>query len=146
MSSPFPDDWEYLTQTQLGQLLGVSAVVVGGWLAHAGLRTSKGPTQKATESGIARQFTPGDGRNPFWVWERDRCLGVFEALGHARPDAEVPAPPTLIGPFTTRSNGGDGHEIEDANGVVAIWCRGQALAERLVKLLDLCHRHGIPLG
>jgi hypothetical protein len=52
----------------------------------------------------------------------------------------VAAPlPQLVGPFTARSNEADGFEIADANDIVAIWCRGTELAERVVGLLNLAH-------
>jgi len=43
----------------------------------------------------------------------------------------------LKGPFTARSNDGDGREIMDADGEVAAWCPGEKLAEKLAALMTL---------
>jgi hypothetical protein len=137
--------FETLNQRQLGHLFGVSSHQVGRWLKEIGLRRYDGePAQKAIDEGIAAPVNLDDGTHPFWAWAKEATVRILEAAGHARVSAATTplAPlPQLLGPFTAKRSDaeGDGFEVADSNGLVAIWCRGEELAGRVVKLLNLAH-------
>lgn len=142
LNDPFPK-FSFLTLTQLGELFGVSSHVVGRRLHEIGLRLPNGePCQRAIDAGLVQKVTPGNGSHFFWSWEKERTIQILELIGCRRVQPQPPAP-TLTGPFSARSNGeGDGFEISDANGVVAIWGRGEGLSKTIVALLNLAHKHG----
>ena len=156
MTDPFPN-FPTLNQTQLGVMFAVSPHLMGRWLKEVGLRRPDGqPVQKAVDAGIAVRVSLDDGTHPFWVWAKQPTIRILEAAGHQRVDAsasqQAPVAPLatpvvevctkLTGPFIPRRSDteGDGFEIADINGVVAIWCRGEWLADVLVKLLNLCFK------
>ena len=72
---------EYLSQTELGKLFGVSSHTIGEWLRDAGLRDPGGkPTFEGHEYADTRPST-----NPntyFWVWHRKRTIRLLESRGH----------------------------------------------------------------
>lgn len=72
---------EYLSQTELGKLFGVSSHTVGGWLRDAGLRDPGGkPTFEGREYADTRPSTnPG---TYFWVWHRERTIQLLQSRGH----------------------------------------------------------------
>jgi hypothetical protein len=150
MKSDLFPHFSTLTQKQIGEHFGVSSVIVGRWLKEAGLRQRNGePTQAAIDAGFAEPVDLGDGTRPFWAW-RKKMVEFLEKQGHVRPLVEMPdAPPQnhLTGPFTSRSNDGDGHEILDSNGVVGVWVRGEENAKEVVMLMNLSHeRRGLWKG
>ena len=142
MNDPFPV-FEYLTQTQLGQLFGATSHEIGRWLKELGYkRPNNRPSDEAILSGMANNVTIGPVHFP--VWNKEEVVTLLEANGHRRSDSDEPeaAPSrsnevTLVGPFSARYNGGDGYELLDGNGEVGIWVRGEANAERVAALLSL---------
>ena len=142
---PFPS----LNQSQLGEYFGVTSHVVGRWLKDCGMRLPNSqPSEDAIAAGVAVQVDLADGRRPFWAWGKEAAIKVLEASGHRRlgpPKPTSPPPLKLTGPFTAHQSDpeGDGFEIADSHGVVALWCRGQLMADRMVKLLNLCQKNGI---
>ena len=131
-----------LNQRQLGEYFGVSSHVTGRWLKAAGLRDPSGsPSLVAIEADFVVRVDVGDGIRPFWAWTK-KTVEFLEQQGHMRPlvDTDGAPPETqLTGPFTSRSNDGDGHEIVDSNGVVGVWVRGEENAKEVVMLMNLSH-------
>jgi len=72
---------EYLSQTELGKLFGVSSHTMGDWLREAGLRDPGGrPTYEGHEYADTRPSTnPG---TYFWVWHRERTVRLLQSRGH----------------------------------------------------------------
>jgi hypothetical protein len=125
MNDPFPF-FEYLTQSQLGQLFGATSHKIGRWLKELGFkRPDNRPSDEAILSGMANNVTIDSVHFP--VWNKEGVVTLLEANGHRRSDSTEPETPshrnevTLVGPFAARHNGGDGYEILDGNGDVGIW-------------------------
>jgi hypothetical protein len=145
-NDPFPT-FDYLTQTQLGQLFGATSHEVGRWLRELGFKRSDNrPSDEAIRSGVVESVTDGTVRFP--AWNKEKVVKLLEANGHHRSDSAEPKAPvrsnevTLLGPFSARHNGGDGYEILDGNGDVGIWVRGEANAERIAAILSLAYNCG----
>jgi hypothetical protein len=159
---PYP--FKTLQQSQLGQYFGVSSHVVGRWLKDLGLRQQGGePSPQVIQVGLVEMVDLGDGHH-FWAWQKERTISILEAAGHKRiEEAERksapspvqspildPAPKSAIpvGPFESkRSNPeGDGFEIADSNGVVAIWVRGERFTKIVAEMLNYWHKKGVFQG
>jgi hypothetical protein len=148
-ADPYPA-FDYLKLGQLGDLFGLSATAVGMKLKQIGLRQPNGdPTQRARDARLVN-LVRVEGMHPFWTWEKVRTVQVLEAAGCRRAGAtHSPEPPTaevekVIGPFEPRPSDteGDGWEIADANGIVAVWVRGERVARRLAAVMTLADRCG----
>lgn len=70
-------------------------------------------------------------KDPIWAWAK-RLI-----KGHTHTPPPPPPEPNVTSPFSARRLG-DTYEIADANGVVAIWCRGERVARMLLHMLNLC--------
>lgn len=76
----------YLSQTEIGRVYGVSSHVVGKWLKDLGLRNSEGfPTDDAKAMVSKRQST----NLGTWisVWDREQVLEVLDKMGYPRETA-----------------------------------------------------------
>ena len=155
MTDPFII-FDVLTQTQLGKLFGVSSHTIGRWLKEVGLRRPDGePTQKAIDGGIAVSVTLDGDAHSFWGWAKGPTIRILEAAGHqlvsttavpsSPPQTSNPLPDNLTGPFSAKSNGGDGFAIEDANGIAGYWTRGEKRTKKLVEILNYFHDKGVEL-
>ena len=137
-----------LTLGQLAEYFGVTSHVIGRWLKDIDFRSTNGrPSQQAIEAGVAQPVRPSNGGKPFWAWTKEKSLQLLEASGYKRlgpPKIQEAVEQNLIGPFTAERSDpeGGGFEIKDATGITAIWCQGEVLAGRLVKLLNICHCTG----
>lgn len=70
-------DFEYVTQTQIGQRRNLTSHQVGRFLKKIGWRNPDGsPTQKAIEGGLCR--THEDRGCVFWVWHAAKTLAAME--------------------------------------------------------------------
>jgi len=77
---------EYLSQTEIGTIYGVSSHVVGKWLKSLDLRDQNGhPTNKAKSffglCGKRESTRAGTWIN---VWERNQILSLLDQKGHKR--------------------------------------------------------------
>jgi hypothetical protein len=161
--SDFP--FEFASITQLGSMFGVSGQAMGRCLKEIGLRDVTGaPTATATDGGVVQEVDMGPDSHPFWSWNVNKVIRLLKAAGHrmpgevddltestgspaAKPASEPekpPAPTKLVGPFAARRSDvdGDGFEIADSDGMVAVWTRGEALAANLAKLMTLGAENG----
>lgn len=141
---PFPY-FEYLTQTQLGEVFGVSAYQLGAWLSQLRLKGPREPTPTALSDGLAKPVTNGD--VTFYAWSKERVVALLLAAGHKPKSSEQPgAPPQpalpLVGPFTPRQGQDGDYEIVGSDGGVAVWTKGEINARRLATLMTLAHRFG----
>jgi hypothetical protein len=146
-TDPYPA-FVTLNLTQLGKYFGTSPHIVGKWLKEIGLRGPTGePTPRAIDGGVVKRVMPSNDIQPFWAWHKEKSLMLLESAGHRRicpqPESE-PSQENLIGPFSVlRSDPqSSGFEISDSTGVTGIWVRGEVLATRVTKLLNLCHQMG----
>lgn len=60
----------YATQTQLGEIVGISAVQFGKLLTKAGIREGNKPTSEALENGLAQLRRMANGTE-FYVWNQE---------------------------------------------------------------------------
>jgi hypothetical protein len=138
--------YEFMTQTQLGQLFGVTSHEIGKWLVEIGLRTDrKAPSHLAFDGDYVTQAL---GRNDCynWVWHAGKTVAALEEAGHRRvpnPPPYLVDPPKLVGPFMTRENARNGIDVVNADGSVAIVVSGHRNAEFLVKVLNLADEKGV---
>ena len=143
-NDPFPY-FEYLTQTQLGQLYGVNAQTIGRWLVEVGVRRSNGqPTEQALRGGLANAIE--DGKTKFHGWHKESMIELFQHAGKPLKSCEASKKPDPLfrGPFTYRrsSQEGDGYEIVGGDGAVSVWTPGEAKAKKLTWLLTLADEYG----
>lgn len=75
---------EYLSLTQLGELFGVSRVVMGRWLHEIGLRENNEPTAQAIKEGFCVEGERPADWVPFWIWHADKTIALLEQHGHTR--------------------------------------------------------------
>ena len=132
--------FEFMTQTQIGELFGVSSHQIGKWLVEIGLRTiKKYPSGLAFEGNFVSQApSRNDGYN--WVWHSAKTVAALEKAGHRRipnPPLHLVEPPKLVGPFGKRGNFANGYDIVNGDGSVAVVVTGERNAEFLARLLNL---------
>ena len=151
-NDPFPV-FEYLSQTQIASLFGVTATEVGGWLIGLGLRqTINKPTPRAMQEGLVKEVSTGTMN--FFSWHKERVVSMLEAAGHRRDHghghgqvAEPPKPTKkgIHGPFQLRPNSVDGDfsDILNVDGTVGMWIEGQENAKKVLSVLNLAHKHGL---
>jgi hypothetical protein len=78
---PFPV-FEYLTQTQLGEIFGTTSHQVGRWLKELGLRTvNNQPSPTAIKGGLVQQVTMADGVCTFTTWHKEKTVALLERAG-----------------------------------------------------------------
>jgi hypothetical protein len=135
-----PSD-KFLRMTDLGKLYDVSSHKIGKWLAQIGLRENGNPSSVAYTGGFVKSAANGRNDGYFWVWHATKTVGALEQAGHRRTDQPI-LTDRLVGPFESRRNGGDGYEIVSGDGTVAVWVRGEHIAETVVKLLNLGFKYG----
>ena len=76
---------DYLTQTQLGKLYGVSSHQIGKWFKNLGLRTESGqPSNDAFTSGMVKQAPSTQPGTYFWVWHKSKTTTILDAMCYPR--------------------------------------------------------------
>ena len=76
---------EYLSQTQLGRIYGVSSHQIGKWLKGLGLRNDSGqPTKLALSDGYAVQRPSTQPGTYFYVWNAERTTALFDGMQYPR--------------------------------------------------------------
>lgn len=134
--------YKYLTQTQLGQLFGVSSHVIGDWLTLIGLRDkkTKKPSREAHRGGYC-ETAPSGSSGYHWAWQAEKTVAALTEAGHelveGLPD-DLVYPPALEGPFTVRDK-----LVLNASGETAFRAGMNLHAEIVTKLLNAAHRHGM---
>ena len=77
---------EFLSQTELGELYGVSSHKIGKWLMACGLRTSeKKPSLKAFQEGFVERRASTQPGTYFWVWSAAKTTKVITEAGLGQP-------------------------------------------------------------
>jgi len=135
---------DFVSQTELGRLFGVTSHVIGKWLIDCSLRTpEKKPSRKAFAEGFVEQAPSGRNNGYFYVWNQKKTVAALQSAGHRlRGQYEPIFEQRLQGPFEARKSSSNGYELIDGNGEVGIWVVGQSNADRLVRLLNLAFKHG----
>lgn len=135
---------EFVSQTDLGRLFGVSSHAIGKWLIDCALRTpEKRPSRKAFAEGFVQKTPYASHGGYFYAWHQRKTVHALQAAGHRlRGQYEPIFEKRLQGPFEARESSTNGIELVDGNGEVGIWVVGQSNADRLVRLLNLACQHG----
>ena len=131
-------DCEFVTITQLGDMFGVSRVVMGRWLARIGLRNrTLDPTQDARNNGFCKLYR-NDREIVFWVWHRNKTIKALKAAGYAPTDEhpETVVASRLVGPFSLHPTGVDGFQVRNGDGTCCVFVRGERVAKQVVALFN----------
>jgi len=76
---------EFISQTELGEIYGVSSHKVGRWLKDLGLRTEDGrPSRDAINDGMVQQKPSTQPNTFFWCWHAERTCHVFDQMCYER--------------------------------------------------------------
>ena len=82
---------DFLSQTELGKLYGVSSHKIGKWLLDLGLRTKDNkPSRTAFEAGFVDQRPSTQPGTYFWVWHSEKTMQALDKAGHKRVEAPQP--------------------------------------------------------
>ncbi len=136
--------YEFMTLTQIGEIFGITSHQVGKWLVQIGLQTeAKRPSAAAFDGDFLSQGPSRsiDGYN--WVWHSVRTVAALEKAGHRRisnPPPDLVDPPSLNGPFVSRTNEANGFDIVNGDGLVVVVVTGEKNADFILRLLNLAHR------
>lgn len=135
------NDYEYLTQKQLGRLFGASPHQVGKWLIEVGLRTSdKKPSYKAHKEGYAEWINSGG--KMFYAWHRERTTCELERHGYRRLAQELDGPVEQKHDFCVIPKEDGAFEVVGPTDKVSIRATEKLAAEEIVKLLNLAAKYG----
>lgn len=134
---------EFISQTDLGHMFGVSSHAIGKWLIECGIRTeNKKPSRKAFEGGFISQ-APSRNDCYYYVWQQEKTIAALRSAGHRlKRQYEPPNVNRLVGPFEAKISSRNGYEIVGGDGDVGMWVTGQTNAESVVLLLNLAYQHG----
>lgn len=137
--------FEYMTQTQLGELFGTTSHKIGSWLKDLGLRNDFGqPTQQAHSGGFCKQ-APSGATGFHWVWHSEKAVTFLNDNGYAvlpNPPRSLVHPAILNGPFSVRKSAGPEFVIKNGDGSVSLWANNQMTAEVVAKILNAAHKVG----
>jgi hypothetical protein len=138
--------FKHLSQTQLGELFGVTSHTVGKWLKNLGLRDEAGsPTKKAHDGRFCKQTIAGD-KGSLWVWESVNTVAALKDAGHPillNPPQSLVSPAILNGPFTVQSMAESICVIANGDGSDCIRVNNPMTAEVVARILNLAHEKGV---
>lgn len=137
---------QYMTQTQVGELFGVTSHKIGQWLKDLGLRDDDGkPTEDAHDCGYCKQ-APSGPNGYHWVWETNKTVTVLLEAGHLivpNPPHNLVAPAILNGRFCVQKSAGSEFVIKNGDGSASLWANNKMTADVVVTLLNLAHDKGV---
>lgn len=137
---------EYLTQSQLGDLFGVSSHNIGHWLADLGLRDDrKKPTKAALDGGFVKTG-PSRGYGTYhWIWHAEKTVAALRRAGHQTvptPPLALVEPPKLVAPFSVRPCD-KGFGVMNGEGDVCLMALTEEIADLTVRLLSVANKCGV---
>ena len=137
---------EHVTQTELGQIFGVSPQVVGDWLVEVGLRSDKKRPSTYAHSGGYVDTLSNRSWGYKWVWHAKKTVAALIEAGHhpvSPPPGDLIEAATLKGPFNCRRNENGTHEIIGSDGFPTVWVIGDQNAKVVTKLMNLAADRGV---
>jgi len=137
--------YSHMTQTQLGELFGVTSHKIGQWLKDLGLRDEDGkPTEEAHDDHYCKQ-APSGPTGYHWVWDSHKSVTAFLEAGHLlvpNPPQNLVAPTILNGPFCVRNSAGSEFVIVNGDGSVSLWANNKITADVVTRILNAAHDSG----
>lgn len=134
------NEYEYLTQKQIGEHFGVSSHQIGRWLVKVGLREDKWPTDRAKWDGFARKIE-ANGKT-FFAWHREQTICELERFGYRRLAQELDGPAEQKHEFGLIPKEDGSFEVVGPTDKLAIRATEKQAAEEIVKILNLAAKHG----
>lgn len=138
--------YTHMTQTQLGELFGVTSHKIGQWLKDIGLRDEDGkPSQEAHDRQFCKQ-APSGPSGYHWVWNSEKTVAAFLEVQHvlvSNPPSNLVAPSILNGPFSVRKSASQEFVIENGDGSASVWANNQMTADVIARILNLAHDKGV---
>ncbi len=132
------DAFEFLTQTQLGEIFDETRNAIGLALEEIGWRVREGkklyPSIQAIERGYCRA-TENEHGIRYFIWHRLETIKALEAAGYKQVSRRS-APTKLDGPFSVEASGEAGYKINCGDGTTAIWVLGDENARIVVAALN----------
>src|SRR5688572_198646 len=112
--------YRLLSQSQLGELFGVSSHKIGDWLVQCGLRNeqSKKPTPKAHQEQYC-DTAPSRNGQYCWAWNAEKTVAALVDAGHRlvpNPPQELIEPAQLHGPFSIQKVADGTAAVVNGNG------------------------------
>lgn len=138
--------YTHMTQTQLGELFGVTSHKIGQWLKDLGFRDEDGkPTEVAHDGHFCKQ-APSGPSGYHWVWDSKKTVAALLEDQHLlvpNPPQNLVAPTILNGPFSVRKSGSQEFVIENGDGSASVWANNQMTADVVARILNLAHDKGV---
>lgn len=138
--------YSHMTQTQLGDLFGVTSHKIGQWLKDIGLRDADGkPSDEAHREGYCKQ-APSGPSGYHWVWNSEQTVAAFRETGHQlvpNPPQKLVAAAILNGPFSVRKSAGSEFVIENEDGSVSLWGNTKMTSDVVARILNVAHDKGV---
>ena len=135
-------NYSHMTQTQLGELFGVTSHKIGQWLKDLRLRDEDGkPTEEAHDGQFCKQAPSGQ-NGYHWVWDSKKTVAAFLEAGHLlvpNPPQNLVAPAILNGPFSVRKSAGAEFVIENGDGSASVWANNKMTADVVARILNVAH-------
>ena len=138
--------YTHMTQTQLGELFGVTSHQIGKWLKDLGLRDEDGKPTEDAHDGLYCKQAPSGPTGYHWVWDSSKTVTAFIDAGHLlvpNPPQNLVAPAILNGPFCVRKSAGSEFVIENGDGSVSLWANNKMTAAVVARILNVAHDNGV---
>lgn len=145
------EHFEFLTLTQLTQVLNVSLQVIDRGLVECGLRKRRQPTEKAKTDGFVTTVQMPGGET-FFTWHRIKTMAALAERGikpvSQQNDERIMEPddlnliteqPPALGPFELKRSGTIGLQFVDANGITRLHGTDEPFANQILKLVNQAH-------
>ena len=137
--------YTHMTQTQLGELFGVTSHKIGQWLKDIGLRDEDGkPTEEAHDGHFCKQ-APSGPTGYHWVWDSKKTVAALLEDQHLlvpNPPQNLMAPAILNGPFFVRNSASQEFVIENGDGSGSVWANNKMTADVIARILNAAHKSG----
>lgn len=134
------EQYEFVTQTQIGKHFGVSSHDIGKWLVKVGLREGSWPSEKAKWDGLVKKIDANG--KVFFAWHRERTISELERHGYRRLAQELDQPADDKPLFGVTPLEGEMFEIIGPTDKVSIRTTEKVAAEELVRVLNLAAKCG----
>jgi len=134
------EQYEFVTQTQIGQHFGVTSHQIGRWLKKVGLREGEWPSETAKWNGFVKKIDAN--RKTFFAWHRERTICELERHGYRRQSQELDEPAEKKHDFGVVPLENGSFDVVGPTDKLVIRATEKAAAEELVHVLNLAAKHG----